>query len=463
MGSPSDHPQLTRTRQLGLYRHAAKIMPGGANSNFRAWGEDTIYIDRGLGGRVWDMDGNEYVDLRMGYGPVILGHGDSRVDDHVAERMRTGVSFSLTTEDEIRAMELVCELTGWVDMARMTVSGTEATMHLMRLARAFTGRDKIVKFEGQYHGIHDYALISVAPNDMAELGDADNPVRLAWGRGIPDAVADTIVPARFNNIEFLRRLFERQGHDIAAVIVEPVLGNAQGILPQEGFHKELRALTEEFGILEIFDEVKTGFRLARGGAAAYFGITPDLASFAKAMGNGYPAAAFGGRRDIMSLLPDKVSHGGTYAGNRVAAAAAVKTLEILRDTDALETVHRVGRRMQDGLREVINDAGLPFHFTGHPSMFGIMFTEKVATEYRDWADSDHELYDAVAVGMHARGAMPEPDSREPWFICEAHAADDSVDRAVTAFEASLRAALDARARGDIGQAAEGAMSHPAGG
>jgi glutamate-1-semialdehyde 2,1-aminomutase len=463
MGSPSDHPQLTRTRQLDLYRHAAKIMPGGANSNFRAWGEDTIYIDRGLGGRVWDMDGNEYVDLRMGYGPVILGHGDSRVDDHVAERMRTGVSFSLTTEDEIRAMELVCELTGWVDMARMTVSGTEATMHLMRLARAFTGRDKIVKFEGQYHGIHDYALISVAPNDMAELGDADNPVRLAWGRGIPDAVADTIVPARFNNIEFLRRLFERQGHDIAAVIVEPVLGNAQGILPQEGFHKELRALTEEFGILEIFDEVKTGFRLARGGAAAYFGITPDLASFAKAMGNGYPAAAFGGRRDIMSLLPDKVSHGGTYAGNRVAAAAAVKTLEILRDTDALETVHRVGRRMQDGLREVINDAGLPFHFTGHPSMFGIMFTEKVATEYRDWADSDHELYDAVAVGMHARGAMPEPDSREPWFICEAHAADDSVDRAVTAFEASLRAALDARARGDIGQAAEGAMSHPAGG
>jgi len=463
MGSPSDHPQLTRTRQLDLYQRAAKIMPGGANSNFRAWGEDTIYIDRGLGGRVWDMDGNEYVDLRMGYGPVILGHGDSRVDDHVAERMRTGVSFSLTTEDEISAMELVCELTGWVDMARMTVSGTEATMHLMRLARAFTGRDKIVKFEGQYHGIHDYALISVAPNDMSELGDADNPVRLAWGRGIPDAVADTIVPARFNNIEFLRRLFERQGQEIAAVIVEPVLGNAQGILPQEGFHKELRALTEEFGILEIFDEVKTGFRLGRGGAAEYFGITPDLASFAKAMGNGYPAAAFGGRGDIMSLLPDKVSHGGTYAGNRVAAAAAVKTLEIIRDTDALETVHRIGRRMQDGLREVINDAGLPFHFTGHPSMFGIMFTEKVATEYRDWADSDHELYDAVAVGMHARGAMPEPDSREPWFICEAHAADDSVDRAVTAFEASLRAALDARARGDIGQAAEGAMSHPAGG
>ena len=451
MATPADHPApLERDRQRELYQRAVRAMPGGANSNFRAWGESSIYVDRGKGGRVWDMDGNEFVDLRMGYGPVILGHGDERVDDYVNERMRRGVSFSLTSEDEIRAMELVAELTGWVDLARMTVSGTEATMHLMRLARAYTGRNKIVKFEGQYHGVHDYALISVSPNNMADLGDEDNPVGLAWGRGIPAAVADTIIPARFNNIDFLRRLFERQGSDIAAVIVEPVLGNAQGILPKEGFHKELRALTEEFGILLIFDEVKTGFRFARGGAAEYFGIRPDLASFAKAMGNGYPSAAFGGRREIMSLMPEKVSHGGTYAGNRVAAAAAVKTLEIIRDTNALETIHATGRRMQDGLREVVNEAGLPFHFTGHPSMFGIMFTEKVATEYRDWADTDHELYDAVAVGMHLRGAMPEPDSREPWFVCEAHAADDSVDRAVTAFEESLKAALELRSHGRLG-------------
>jgi glutamate-1-semialdehyde 2,1-aminomutase len=441
-------------------------MPGGADSNFRVWGDDTVYVDRGKGGRVWDLDGNGFVDLRMGYGPVILGHGDDRVDDYVNERMRRGVSFSLTSEDEVRAMELLCELSGWVEMARMTVSGTEATMHLMRLARAFTGRTKIVKFEGQYHGVHDYALISVSPNDMSELGDADNPVRLAWGRGIPEAVADTIVPARFNNIERLRRLFEREGGDIAAVIVEPVLGNAQGILPKEGFHKELRALTEEFGILLIFDEVKTGFRFAKGGAAEFFGIRPDLASYAKAIGNGYPAAAFGGRREIMQLLPDHVSHGGTYAGNRVAAAACVKTLEIIRDTDALETIHRTGRRIKDGLKEVVNEAGLPFHFTGHDPMFGIMFTDKVATEYRDWADTGHELYDAIAVGMMRHGAMPEPDSREPWFMCEAHASDDSVDVTVSAFEASLREALDARARGDIGTvktAAMGAQAHSAAG
>jgi glutamate-1-semialdehyde 2,1-aminomutase len=347
------------------------------------------------------------------------------------------------------------------------VSGTEATMHAMRVARAYTGRDKIVKFEGQYHGVHDYALISVGPDDMSELGDPDAPVSLAWGRGIPDAVAATIIPARYNNIDALRRLFEARGEEIAAIIVEPVLGNAQAIMPKPGFHQAMRALTEEFGILLIFDEVKTGFRLAKGGAAEFFGVTPDLATYAKAMGNGYPAAAFGGRDAVMAMLPDKVSHGGTYAGNRVAAAAAVKTLSILRDTDALEVIHATGRRVQAGLREVLNPTGLPYHFTGHPSMFGIMFSEVEASEYRDWANTDHELYDAVAIGMHARGAMPEPDSREPWFFCEAHAGGDTVDRIVSIFSDSLDAALEARSHGAIGAgskgAQKGAMSHPSAG
>jgi glutamate-1-semialdehyde 2,1-aminomutase len=442
-------PALVRARQLEMYRRALRHLPGGTDSNFRAWGEDTIYVDRGKGGRVWDLDGNEFIDLRMGYGPVILGHADARVDDYVNERMRRGVSFSLTSEDEVQAMELLCELTRWVDLARMTVSGTEATMHAMRIARAFTGRTKIVKFEGQYHGVHDYALISVTPNDVTELGDEENPVALAWGRGIPSAVADTMIPARYNNIARLRRLFERQGDDIAAVIVEPVLGNAQAILPQPGFHEEMRALTREFGILLIFDEVKTGFRLARGGAAEFFGVTPDLATFAKAMGNGYPTAAFGGRREIMDVLPDKVSHGGTYAGNRVAAAAAVRTLSIIKETDALETIHRTGRAIQAGVKGVIERKGLPHVFTGHPSMFGIMFTDKVPTEYRDWANSDHELYDAIAVAMQLRGAMPEPDSREPWFICEDHATGDMIDQVISIFSESLDAVLEARSRGEL--------------
>ncbi len=446
-------PILRREKQSALYRRACETLPGGTNSNFRAWGEATVYVDHGKGGRIWDIDGNEYIDLRMGYGPVILGHADDRVDDHVNERIRRGVSFSLTSEDEVRALELVKELNPWIGKARLTVSGTEATMHAMRMARAYTGRTKIVKFEGQYHGVHDYALISVLPANMADLGDEDNPVGLAWGRGIPAEIARTIIPARYNNIERLRKLFERQGEEIAAIIVEPVLGNAQGIMPQPGFHQAMRALTEEFGILLIFDEVKTGFRFAKGGAAEYFGITPDIATYAKAMGNGYPAAAFAGRDEIMEMLPSKVSHGGTYAGNRVAAAAAVKTLEILRDTDALATIHATGERIQAGLRQLLDAKGLAYHITGHPSMFGIMFTEHVASEYRDWANTDHELYDAIAVGMHARGSMPEPDSREPWFICEAHAQGDTVDRIVTIFGQSLDAALEARARGELSPAA----------
>lgn len=438
-------PVRSRDRQLGMYRRATRTLPGGTDSNFRAWGEDTVYVDRGVGGRMWDIDGNEYIDLRMGYGPVILGHADPRVDDHVHERMRRGVSFSLTSEDEVTAAELVCELT-FCDMARLTVSGTEATMHAIRLARAFTGRDLIVKFEGQYHGVHDYALISVLPNDTTQLGDRADPVRLTWGRGIPEAVTRTVVPALYNDLEGLRRIFERDGDRIAGVLIEPLLGNAQGILPRPGFHQGVRALTEEFGALLIFDEVKTGFRAARGGAAELFGVMPDLATYAKAMGNGYPAAAFGGRRAIMELLPARVSHGGTYAGNRVAAAAATKTLTILRDTDALATIERTGRAMQAALGEVISRRGLPHVFTGIPAMFGVMFSETLPDDYRGWADTDHELYDAVARGMIARGALPEPDSREPWFLCEAHAEGDQVDQVASIFEVALDAALEARAR-----------------
>jgi glutamate-1-semialdehyde 2,1-aminomutase len=291
--------------------------------------------------------------------------------------------------------------------------------------------------------MHDYALISVLPNDVNALGDRDNPVRLAWGRGIPQIITETVIPAPYNDLEVLRRIFEREGESIAAVLIEPVLGNAQGITPRAGFLDGVRAITKEFGSLLLFDEVKTGFRLARGGAAEYYGIKPDLATFAKAMGNGYPSAAFGGTREVMSVLPDKVSHGGTYAGNRVAAAAAVATLSIVKDTDALATIRRTGETIQRNWSEILRRRGLAHVFTGHPTMFGVMFAETMPTDYRGWADTDHEMYDAVALQMIQHGAMPEPDSREPLFLCEAHSGED-VARLSEIFEASVDAALEGR-------------------
>ena len=285
---------------------------------------------------------------------------------------------------------------------------------------------------------------------MSELGDEDNPVGLAWGRGIPEQVAKTIVPARFNRIDVLRRIFERDGEDIAAVIVEPILGNAQAILPRDGFHQEMRELTREFGALLIFDEVKTGFRIAKGGAAEYFGVTPDLATYAKAIGNGYPAAVFAGTDEVMSVLPDKVSHGGTYAGNRVAAAAAVG--------DAQDPARHGCAR--------VDPPGRPIG-PGGPRR-GDLRARPAVRLHRPPGDVRDHVHGAGAdrvprlgrtrtttcttpwpSGMHARGAMPEPDSREPWFFCEAHAREDIVDRVVTIFADSLDAALEARAKGDM--------------
>ena len=394
----------------------------------------------------------------MGYGPVILGHDDERVDDYVNERMRKGVSFSLTSEDEVRAMELVKELTGWVDKARMTVSGTEATMHAMRIARAFTGREKIVKFEGQYHGVHDYALISVGPDDMSRARRRGRAGRPGLGPRHPGRRRRHDHPGPLQPDRSPAHAVRAAGEEIAAIIVEPVLGNAQGIMPQPGFHQEMRALTEEFGILLIFDEVKTGLPLRQGRRRRVLRHQAGPRHVRQGDGQRLP-----GRR----VRWPRGGHGACCPTRSATAARTPATgsprpprsrrSRSCATPTALETIHATGRRIQDGLREILNPVGIPYHFTGHPSMFGIMFREEVATEYRDWATTDHELYDAIAIGMHARGAMPEPDSREPWFVCEAHAKGDIVDRVLTAFEDSLAAALDERAHG--GRGADPARRH----
>ena len=439
-------PSISRDRQLDLYRRAIQHLPGGTDSNFRAWGEDTIYVDRGQGGLVWDMDGNEFVDLRMGYGPVILGHGDARVDDYVNERMRRGVSFSLTSEDEVRTAELIAELTGWVEMARMTVSGTEATMHAMRLARAYTGRDKIVKFEGQYHGVHDYALISVGPNDMSELGTEDNPVAPRLGPGHPGVRRRDDHPGPL------------QQHRVPALAVRaPRRGD-------RGDHRRARA-RQRAG-----DPPAAG--LPPGDAGAHRGVRhpPDLRRGQDRLpprqgrrrrvlrhharprdlrqGDGQWLPGRGVRRPARGhgLLPDKVSHGGTYAGNRVAAAAAVKTLEILRDTDALETIHATGRRVQAGLPRSSTRPGCRTRSRAIPRCSGSCSPSRsrsIATGRTPTTSSTTRSPSACTPA--ARCPSPTVANRGS---CARRTRGRPRRPGPDAFEESLEAALDARAHGE---------------
>jgi len=329
-----------------------------------------------------------------------------------------------------------------LEMVRFANSGTEATMHALRLARAYTRREKFVMFEGQYHGLHDYVMFT--PMTRGDWpSNRRSPVAVPTSSGIPEAIRSLIILLPFNDPDTLERVLKQTWQDVAAILVEPMLGNCGGILPQPGWLELLRRLCDEYGIVLIMDEVKTGFRLGRGGAQDLFGVTGDLATYAKALGNGYPVAAFGGKREIMQQIGQGVTHGGTYAGNRVGMAAANATLDILMNTEALHTVAERGQELQAAITEVLERTGLPFVISGHPSLFIFWFAEKPPTDYRDWLSSDHSLYDSVAAGLIERGVMPEPDSREPWFMSAAHSLQDIADTA-TALEETLRAVLSKR-------------------
>lgn len=432
---------VTLTKSREMFIGASQVLPLGVSSNYRYWGdEDTRYLERGKGAHIWDIDGNRYIDYRMAYGPVILGHADERVDSAVYRAVQRGVSFAMSTPEEAELARKITQLCPGVEMVRFANSGTEAVMHALRLARAYTGREKIVMFEGQYHGLYDGVMFASNIGMDYWAGSRRSPVIYPLSSGVPDIYRGLIRMVPFNDGELLEELIERSWHEIAAIVVEPILGNCGGIMPREGWLELIRDLCDEYGIVMIMDEVKTGFRLGKGGAQEYFGVTADLVTYAKSLGNGYPIAAFGGKRPLMEQIGRGVSHGGTFCGNRVSVAAANATLDIIIETNALETVADNGRKLQEAISEVLDRYGIPYVIEGHPSLFNIWFSEEPPHEFRDWKQSNHAFYEEVVAGLIERGVMPEPDSREPWFMCEA-LSDEDIAFTVQMLDESVRSAL----------------------
>ena len=335
-------------------------MPYGVNSNFRYWGDDdTLVVSRGEGPYVYDADDKRYIDYRLGFGPIILGHGYPEVVKKVQDAIEGGSVFAWTTPYEIELCERIIKMCK-VDKVRLTNSGTEATMHALRIARAHTGREKFIKFEGQYHGMLDYFMFSTASAAPGSLGSKRSPVNSPATSGIPKGITEYVINLPFNDFERLEETIDAKWGDIAAVFVEPILGNAASIMPKPGFLEKIRELCDKYGIVMVFDEVKTGFRIANGGAQEYFKVQADLVTYAKALGNGFPIAAIAGKEKVMmTIQPGAMAHGGTYSGNVVGAAAGIATLELLEKEPVIDTINKRGEALMKGIRDILTEVDIP--------------------------------------------------------------------------------------------------------
>src|SRR5687768_4834079 len=402
------------SKTLALQKRAQEIIPLGVNSNFRYWGDQiTPYVEKAKGAYLWDVDGRKYIDYRMAFGPIILGHSYDEVDQKVIEEIQKGILFAMTGELEVAVAEMIIEMAPAVEMVRMACSGTEATMHAIRVARAFTGRDLILKFEGNYHGFHDHTLWSTyAP--VEAYGNRRSPIAVPASSGIPKGMREFIITLPFNDFEGFERVMRSYGDQIAAVITEPCQGNCAAINPQKGFLELIRDETEKYGCVFILDEVKTGFRIANGGAQEYYRIKPDLVTYAKALGNGYPVAAFGGKREIMSIIGQGVAQGGTYTNNKPGIAGAYATLTLLKTKPILKSIEKRGQRLMDGLKDIFEENDIPAVMTGYPAMFSFALNTTSVTCQRDWQESDRALYLKLVEKAVGKGVMPDLDEREPW-------------------------------------------------
>lgn len=431
--------QKTKTREL--FQRGTQVIPYGVNSNFRYWSdEDTLVVGRGQGAYIWDADGNRYIDYRLAFGPIILGHGYPEVVQRVQQAIQEGTLFAWTTLAEIELAERICRMCK-VDKVRLTNTGTEATMHALRIARAYTGRERFIKFEGQYHGMADYFLFTTAGTSPKALGSRRSPINVQMSSGIPQGISQYVINLPFNDPERLEKAVRERWWELAAIFVEPILGNVASVMPEPGWLEAIRELCDEYGIVLVLDEVKTGFRIAKGGAQEHFAVPADLVTYAKALGNGFPIAAIAGKEDVMmTVKPGRVSHGGTYTGNAIGTAAALATLDILEREPVHATINQRGTLLMSGIGEVLNDAGIPHAVTGVPSMFGLVLgVEDMPTDLRSYHRGDMALYERIAMQLLQRGVQPDADGREPWFMSYSHTEQD-ISETLTAFEEAVKVA-----------------------
>ena len=420
---------LNLSKSEKVFTAAKKVITGGVNSpvrSFRSVGGTPPFIAYGKGSKIYDLDGNEYIDYVLSYGPLLLGHSHPAVTEAIAAAAQRGTSYGAPTEAEVKLAELVCQLVPSMEMVRMVNSGTEATMSALRLARAYTGREFIVKFIGCYHGHHDSLLVK-AGSAATTLGVPDSP-------GVPKGVAMNTLSIPFNDIKALEAVFKEKGEEIAAVIMEPTPGNMGLVLPQGGFLQEVRRITKEYGALLICDEVMSGFRSAQGGSQAVYNIDPDITCLGKVIGGGLPVAAYGGKREIMNWVSPvgPMYQAGTLSGNPLAMAAGITSLTYIVENVVCAKLAARTSILVAGLQKAAEKAGLNYQFHQIGSMFTIFFTEQAVTEYESALSCDQDAFRIYFHSMLEQGIYLPPSQFETNFMSLAHSDED--------FEKTLRAA-----------------------
>ena len=414
-------------------KKAEPRLPLGVASNFRSYEPWPLYIRDAKGSHIHDLDGNEYIDFNMCFGALMAGHCHPAVVAAVKERLEIGTMFGMPHTLELELAEEICQRFP-VDQARFGSSGTEVTMHAIRLARGLTGRDKIVKMEGGYHGVHDSVMVSMKPK-AGLYGDPDRPAQVPAGDGIPaDTVKNTLV-AQFNDLDAVKRLFAENPRQIACIIVEPIMMNIGICMPEAGYLEGLREICTKEGALLIFDEVKTGAKLGRGGACEYFNIKADIVTLAKSIGGGFPLAAFAARREVMDVISHhKVFHAGTYATNPLVMAAGLATFREVLTPEGYAHIGRIGDALVEGYKQIVRKNGIEGYVESAGANGALLFYAKKIRNYREWLAVDTDLWRLYWFGMVNRGVMPQPYWwDEQWTLSVAHSLAD-VDRHLSAFE-----------------------------